>query len=54
MISSTVKYNLGHLRKKACLQEFANNKGANQPVHQRSLISAFVVHLLERTISIFA
>ena len=30
---------------------FANNKGAYQPVHPRSLISAFVIHLLESTIS---
>ena len=31
--------------------EFANNKVADQPVHPRRLISAFVIHLLERTIS---
>ena len=26
---------------------FENNEGADQPVHSRSLISAFVIHLLE-------
>ena len=30
---------------------FANNKGADQPAHLRSLISAFVIHLLGRIIS---
>ena len=27
---------------------FANNKGADQPEHQGSLISAFVIRLLKR------
>ena len=30
---------------------FASNKGADQPAHARSLISAFVVRLMERIIS---
>ena len=30
---------------------FANNKGADQPAHSRSLISAFVIRLLECIIS---
>ena len=30
---------------------FANNKGADQPAHPRSLIGAFVIHLLESSIS---
>ena len=30
---------------------FANNKGTDQPSHRRSLISAFVIHLLESIIS---
>ena len=30
---------------------FANNKGADQPAHTRSLISAFVIHLLESILS---
>ena len=29
---------------------YANNKGADQPVHPRSLISAFVVHCLDSVI----
>ena len=40
----------------ASLQEnmsslFANNKGADQPVHPLSLISTFVIRLLESIIS---
>ena len=35
---------------KTCLQGFANNTGAVQPAHPRSLISAFVVRFLERSI----
>ena len=27
---------------------FANNKGTDQPAHQRSLINAFVIRLLEK------
>ena len=38
-------------RKKTCLRRFANNKGADQPAHPRSLISAFVIPLLESIIS---
>ena len=34
-------------REKTCLQGFANNTGADQPAHQRSLISAFVIRFLE-------
>ena len=33
-----------------CLQWFANNKGADQPAHPRSLISALVIRLLESMI----
>ena len=33
------------------LRRFANNKGADQPAHPRSLCSAFVIHFLESTIS---
>ena len=33
-----------------CLMPYANNKGADQPVHPRSLISAFVVRSLDSTI----
>ena len=34
-----------------CLISFANNKGADQPAHPRSLISAFVVRCLDSIIS---
>ena len=37
--------------KKTCFLWFANNKGADQPVHLRSLISAFVICILESIIS---
>ena len=30
--------------KKTCLRGFANNKGADQPAHPRSLISAIIIH----------
>ena len=38
-------------REKTCLQEFANNKGADQPAHPHSRISALVICFLESTIS---
>ena len=41
----------GPRREKTCLWLFANNKGADQPAHPRSLISAFIIHLLESIIS---
>ena len=31
---------------------YANNKGADQPAHPRSLISAFVVHCLDSVMSL--
>ena len=40
----------GH--EKMCLMSYANNKGEDQPVHPRSLISAFVVHCLDSIISL--
>ena len=40
----TIQY--GPRRKKTCLRRFANNKGADQPAHPRSLISDFVIRLL--------
>ena len=36
---------------KTCLQDFADNKGADQPVHPRRLISVFVIGLLQTIIS---
>ena len=41
----------GPWREKTCLQGFVNNKGADQPAHMRSLISAFVVRLTESIMS---
>ena len=36
----------GPQREKTCLRGFANNTGADQPAHPRSLISAFVIRFL--------
>ena len=41
----------GPRREKTCLRGFGNSTGADQPAHPRSLISAFVIHLLENIIS---
>ena len=35
---------------KMCLMPYANNKGADQPAHPRSLISTFVVRCLDSII----
>ena len=35
---------------KICFRGFANNTSADQPVHPRSLISAFVIRILESII----
>ena len=40
----------GH--EKMCLMSYANNKGADQPVHPRSLISDFVVRCRECVMSL--
>ena len=37
---------------KMCLMLYVNNKGADQPAHPRSLISAFVVRCLDSIISL--
>ena len=37
---------------KMCLMSYANNKGADQPAHPRSLISAFVVRCLDSVMSL--
>ena len=42
---------MGLSREKTCLRGFANNTGAGQPEHPRSLISAFVICFLESIIS---
>ena len=44
------QYEPGH--EKMCLMSYANNKGADQPVHPRSLISAFDVRCLDSIISL--
>ena len=46
----TIIHELGH--EKMCLMSYANNKGADQTAHPRSLISAFVVHCLDGIISL--
>ena len=43
-------YEPGH--EKMCLMSCANDKGADQPAHPRSLISAFVVRCLDNIISL--
>ena len=45
-----VLYGPGHV--KTCFMPYANNKGAEQPAHPRSLVSAFVVHSLDSIISL--
>ena len=40
----------GPQQKKTYLRGFANNTSADQPVHPRSLISAFVIRFLKSTI----
>ena len=42
----------GPRREKTCLWGVANNTGADQPAHSRSLISAFVIRFLESTIQV--
>ena len=43
-----VLYEPGH--EKMCLMLYANNKGADQPAHLRSLIRAFIVRCLDSII----
>ena len=45
-LQSWLIFELGH--EKTCLMSYANNKGADQPAHLRSLISAFVVRCLRQ------
>ena len=46
----TGKQSNGPSRYKTGLRGFANNTGADQPAHPRSLISAFVIRILESII----
>ena len=48
----SITYGPGHA--KTCLMSYANNKGADQPAHPRSLISTFVVRYLDSMICILA
>ena len=41
---------MSNRREKTCLRGFANNTGADQPAHSRSLISAFVIRFQVSTI----
>ena len=43
---------MGHVMRK--LMQYANNKGAVQPAHPRSLISTFIVRCLDSTISLIS
>ena len=45
-------YGPGHAE--TCLMPYANNKGADQPVHSCCLINTFVVHCLDSMICILA
>ena len=45
-------YGPGHA--KTCLMTYANNKGADQPAHPRSLISTCVVRCFDSMICILA
>ena len=50
LLSSVNNNEPGH--EKTCLMSNANNKGADQPAHPRSLISAFVVRCLDSVMSL--
>ena len=43
---TTVLINKWASAQETCLWGYANNKGADQPVHPHSLISAFVIGLI--------
>ena len=49
MFIERITFEPGH--EKTCLMSYANNKGADQPAHPCSLISAFVVRCLDSIIS---
>ena len=50
LLFAHIIYELGH--EKICLMSYANNKGADQPAHPHSLISAFVVRSLGNIMSL--
>ena len=45
---------MSHIMRKPVFAIFANDKGADQPAHPCSLISAFVVRCLDSTIPMLA
>ena len=45
---------IGSGHAKMCLMPYANNKGADQPVHPRSLISTFLVRCLDSIMALFS
>ena len=51
LVDGSIHIIYGPRCEKACLREFANNTSVDQPAHTRSLISAFVIRVLESTIS---
>ena len=51
IFSCSFYFNNWPQHEKTCLRGFANNKGADQPEHLRSLNSAFVIHFLDSIIS---
>ena len=50
MVHVLSKLVIGPRPDKTCLRSFANHTGADQPAHSCSLVSAFVICFLERTI----
>ena len=49
-IKRQLTFEPGH--EKMCLMSYENNKGADQPAHPRSLVSAFVARCLDSIISL--
>ena len=52
MLTGLKHFTFGPGHAKTCLMPYANNKGADQPAHPRSLISAFVVRCLDSMICV--
>ena len=51
IVGNHISWLINGLRsEKTCLRGFANNTGADQPAHPRSLINASVIRFLERII----
>ena len=51
-IFDTLRKTYEPCHEKMCLMSYANNKGADQPAHPRSLISAFIFRCLNSIISL--